>query len=296
MKYTLNLIGMLFAFLFFSCAHTDEPIIPTNPTDDPIPVTFNASILTIEISPFTRSVTKEATIGDIVTTIGCAVYDSNGKIVVDYYKEFNPLYESAPEDFGKISATLLPGKYKLLMYALGKGNGAVNQLFPNDYSSDLGLTLGNREVFYKCQDIEISTSLKEMEITLSRKSALLRVEITDEVHEDVGKVIYEFNQPQKWNAYYNRGEGDISVKQEISIVDKRLEIFEYYIPFPNSYGNFKVSVFKKDGSLLFDKTLSLPFEVNRKTIVRGNLFSNLDGKLWEILIEDAWGEDMEYPI
>lgn len=287
---------MLFAFLFFSCAHTDEPVIPTNPTNEPIPVTFNASFLTIEVSPLTRSAVKDVSIGDIVTTIGCAVYDSNGKIVVDQYKEFNPLYESVPEDFGSISTTLLPGTYKLIMYGLGKGDGAVNQMFPNEYSSDLGLILGNREVFYKCQDIEISSSTKEMEITLSRKSALLKVEITDEVHKDVGKVIYEFYHPKKWNIYYNRGEGDISVKQEIPIVDNHLEIFEYYIPFPNSYGNFKISVLKKDGSLLFDKTLSLPFEVNRKTIVRGNLFSNLDGKLWEILIEDAWGEDMEYPI
>lgn len=288
---------MLFAFLLYSCAHTDEPvIIPSNPTDELIPVTFNANILTVEVSPFSRSEIKDVSIGDIVTIIGCAVYDSNGKLVVDQYKEFNPLYESAPEDFGRIHTSLLPGTYKLLMYGLGKGEGAVVQWFPNEYSSDLGLSLGEREVFYSSEDIEISNKSKEMEITLSRKSAMLKVEITDEVHEDVGKVFYEFEHPKKWNAYYNRGEGEISVKKEIPIVDRHLENFEYYIPFPNSSCNFKISVYKTDGSLLFDKTLSLPFEANRKTVVRGKLFSNLDGKLWEILIEDEWGEDLEYPI
>ena len=296
MKHTL-LLGMLCAFCLIGCTHNeDEPTLsPNPPTDELVSVTFNVSPLTVEVSPISRSSASGSSVGELVNTIGCAVYDESGKLVVDVFKEHNST--EIPADFGTITATLLPGKHKLLVYGLGKGDGEIIQSFPNEYSSGLGFSkLGNREIFYTFKDIEISHSSSNVDVSLPRMSALLKVEITDEVHPNVGKVVYNFSHYDRWGATDNKGSGTNLIKKEVNIVDRYLENYQYYIPFPNSTINFKISVYDNKNIVLFEKNLSLPFEPNKRTIVRGKLFSSLDNKDLEIFIEDTWGEDLEYPL
>ena len=83
---------------------------------------------------------------------------------------------------------------------------------------------------------------------------------------------------------------------EAAISNNRLEDLEYYLPFPEQTMNFAISVYDLSGSLLFEKNLKLPFEANKRTIVRGKLFSSLDNKDLEIIVDDSWDEDIEYPL
>lgn len=297
MKHTLILLGMLCAFSFIGCTHTeDDPTIsPNPPTEDLVFVTFNVNPLAVEVAPISGSSSSGLSVGELVNTIGCAAYDESGKLVVDVFKEHNST--EIPADFGTITATLLPGKYKLLIYGLGKGDGEIIQSFPNEYSSDLGFRkLGDREIFYTFKDIEISHSSSNVDVSLPRISGLLKVEITDEVHPNVGKVVYTFIHYDRWEASSNKGGGNNLIKKEVNIVDGLLENYQYYIPFPSSTINFKISVYDKKNTVLFERNLSLPFEPNKRTIVRGKLFSSLDNKDLEIFIEDTWGEDLEYPL
>lgn len=297
MKHTILLLGMLCAFCLIGCTHNeDEPTLsPNPPTDELVSVTFNVNPLTVDVSPISRSSTSGLSVGELVNTIGCAAYDESGRLVVDVFKEHNSA--EIPADFGTITATLLPGKYKLLIYGLGNGEGEIIQTFPNVYASNLGFSkLRDREIYYTYKDIEISHSSSTIDVSLPRMSALLKVEITDEVHPNVGKVTYDFYHYERWSAIDNRGSGTNLIKKEVNIDNGYLEDYQYYIPFPSSSGNFKISVYDKNNTILFERSLSLPFEPNKRTIVRGKLFSSLDNKDLEIFIEDTWGEDLEYPL
>lgn len=261
---------------------------------DEIPITFNVSTLNVETQPISRGTNSGAEIFEVIHAIGYFIYDSNFQLYRSGETSFDPETEAVPENFGQFKETIQPGEYKIIFYGIGKGSGNTYWENMDSYSSDMMLHFDNNEVFYYCQNLTIDPNSTIIEVSLSRKSALLIIDIKDEVREDVSKVEYLFSRPTAWNPYYEETSKYNSVIYEAAKDGNKLKQFEYYLPFPSEYVNLTINIYDLSSNILGSKALLVPLEANRKTIVTGELFSSLGEKELTIVLDDIWEEDWIY--
>lgn len=262
-----------------------------------IPVTFKISTLNVDVEPMLRSTSSGAPLEDIVNTIGYYIYN-----VDDYYLHrsgkvaFIPGVDPVPDNFGQFSEKLMPGSYEVVFYAIGKGNGALTFNSTNRLSSGMVVEYKDKEVFYYHNTITISSNSNLIEISLPRKSAMLKIDISDEATPDIGRVKFTISDGKQWNVYYKRNDLSVDYTYDGVITNNKLEIFEYYFSFPNTQAKVLIAVYDKDGALYGKKELNVPIFENRRTVISGKLFSSLGSQDMNITIEDIWGEDVEYPL
>lgn len=259
-----------------------------------IPVTFNVSTLSVETQPMSRGTNSGAEIFEVIHSVGYYIYDSNSQLYRSGGISFDPETELVPENFGLFKETMQPGEYKVLFYGIGKGDGNAYWENMDSYSSDMMLHFDNNEFFYYCQNLTIAPSSTMIEVALSRKSALLVIDIKDEVREDVSKVEYLFSRPTVWNPYFEETSKSNSLKYEAVKDGNKLKQFEYYFPFPSENINLTINIYDLSSNILGSKTMLVPLEANRKTIVTGELFSSLGDKELTIVLDDIWEEDWIY--
>ena len=123
---------------------------------------------------------------------------------------------------------------------------------------------------------------------------IMVIDIKDEVREDVSKVEYLFSRPTVWNPYFEETSKINSLKYEAVKDGSKLKQFEYYFPFPSENINLTINIYDLSSNILGSKTMLVPLEANRKTIVTGELFSSLGDKELTIVLDDIWEEDWIY--
>ena len=277
--------------LFGAC---NESVISEMP-EDPVTVTFNVSTLNVDTQPMSRAANSGANLEDVVTTIGYHIFNSSGVLYKSEEVSFTPGVDPVPDGFGQIKEIMVPDTYKLYFYAYGKGNGTASWNVGDKFTSGFGIFYKDKEIFFYHASVEVTASSNVVEIPLVRKSALLVIDILDEVPETVSKVEYKFNDSKSYLFYYDRRDGTNQLLYEATITDEnKISRFEYYVAFPEETKPITINVYDQSDVLISTKTLTVPMEANHKTIISGNLFSSLGEKDLTILLDDIWGDDIEH--
>lgn len=288
-------ISVILILLFNgSCTQETTEVIKTE-----VPVLFKVSTINVDTQPMSRSTTSGTQIEDIVNKIVYFIFDESNKQIKYGVSSFTPGTDPVPEGFGTIETSLMPGKYNILFYALGKGSGSCSFVNSDLFNSESYFAHNNKEVFYFTGQMTITTSSNNHSINLSRKSALLKINITDQVLPTVSKVVYSFSDSYRW---YPKNSG--MYKKEYSfngnITDNMVDIFEYYFSFPEALSSnsvdVKISIYDTNNFLIGEKVIPTPIYENRRTTISGDLFSTLGNQNINITIDDIWGEDINVPI
>lgn len=282
---------LLACVLFGAC---NESVI-SDISEDPVTVTFNVSTLNVDTQPMSRAANSGANLEDVVTTIGYHIFNSSGVLYKSEEVSFTPGVDPVPDGFGQIKEIMVPDTYKLYFYAYGKGNGTASWNVGDKFTSGFGIFYKDKEIFFYHASVEVTASSNVVEIPLVRKSALLVIDILDEVPETVSKVEYKFNDSKSYLFYYDRRDGTNQLLYEATITDEnKISRFEYYVAFPEETKPITINVYDQSDVLISTKTLTVPMEANHKTIISGNLFSSLGEKDLTILLDDIWGDDIEH--
>ena len=150
------------------------------------------------------------------------------------------------------------------------------------------------EVFHHESEINISTTTNSHDITLNRKSALLKIDITDEIIPEVSKVTYSFTDSYRWFPKNTSTYRD-TYTYEAVIKNNKLDPFEYYFSFPgalvSSSTDVSIMIYDTNNSLIGEKKVTAPILENQRTTISGELFSTLGNKDFNISINDIWDGD-----
>ncbi|SBW03886.1 exported hypothetical protein [uncultured Dysgonomonas sp.] len=276
-----------------SCSDQDTP----EDQEKEIPVTFKVSTLNVDVQPMAKSASSGSALEEVVNTIGYYIYNtSDYKLLKSGKVSFIPGVDPVPDNFGQFNERLMPGSYDVIFYALGRGTGSLAFSNIDQLSSGTAINYNNKEIFYYHDNITISSSSNIVEVSLSRKSAMLKIDISDEVTPEVGSVKFTISDGKQWNVYYKRNETIIDYTFDGTITNNKLEPFEYYFSFPNTPTKVIIAIYDKNGSLYGKKELLVPTLENRRTIISGKLFSSLGSQEIFIHVDDIWGEDIGYPL
>ena len=277
--------------LFGAC---NESVISETP-DDPVTVTFNVSTLNVDTQPMSRATSSGTELSEVVSKIRYYIYNSSNTQLIKYgsstYDASNP-----NENFGVITESLTPGTYSIMFYAEGKGNGYCDFCNTEPFNYESYFKYKDMEVFYYAGTITVESTSTSFNVELPRKSGLLRINITDAVLSNVSKVEFSFSDSYRW---YPKSSGSYneSYTYQATITDGELEVFDYYFSFPDALPSsnvtVKISVYDTSNSLLGEKSVTAPIYENKRTIVRGELFSTISDKNISVTINDIWGEDVE---
>lgn len=287
---------ILLAMIFFVSCSNDE--IPGDEAKE-VPVTFNISTLNVDTQPMSRGTNSGAEISDVVNKISYYIFDSNDKFIKSGTSFFTPGVDEIPPGFGTIETSLMPGSYNVLFYALGKGSGSCSLVNTDRFNYESYFSYFDKEVFYYNGSLTITATSKNHTISLSRKSGLLRINITDQVLPTVSKVVYSFNDSYRW---YPKSSGTYRKEYTYdgTITDNNMEIFDYYFSFPEALSSssvvVKISIYDTNNTLMGEKNITAPIYGNRRTTISGDLFTTLGNQNMEITIDDVWGEDVNIPI
>ena len=280
--------------LFGAC---NESVISEIP-EDPVTVTFNVSTLNVDTQPMSRAAANSGTnLEEVVNTIGYHIFNSSGLLYKSDEVSFKPGVDPVPDGFGEIKEVMMPDTYELYFYAYGKGNGTASWQVSDRFTSGFGIFYKDKEIFFHHTSVEVTATKNFVEIPLTRKSALLVIDILDEVPETVSKVEYKFNDSKSYLFYYDKRDGTNQLQYEATITDdNKISKFEYYVPFPAETKQITINIYDSSGLVISTKNLTVPMEANHKTIISGNLFNSLGEKELTILLDDIWGDDIEYEL
>jgi hypothetical protein len=262
-------------------------------------VTFNVNSLDVTVGDITpqtqtRTLTRaETALSDKVHSLAYYIFDSDSKLYATGTSSFVPGTDPVPEGFGSFKIKLAAGTYHALFIGLGNGKGYCH--FINEdkqFNSNTYIDMKDQEMYYYCSDITINQNTNSYSVDLPRISAMLQVNITDDVTSDVGSVTISVDQQNKWKCAM--GEKDykenVSYTYDAILGSSKMETFSCYVFAPQT-NNVTITVYDKQKAVLLTKTLQVQFYRNRKTIISGKLFGSIGARDMTVTVSDQWGDD-----
>lgn len=268
------------------------------PISKPISVTFNLNPLTVSVEPLSskaRVQTRAANTADVVSSISYYIYNATtSNIVAKGSSSYTPGVDDVPVDFGKVTIKLVPGTYKVIFYAQGKGKG---YFYANNFSDklyyDSYFKMSDKEVFYYTGDLTVSAESTNFDINLPRMGGLMRLNILDDLIPDVKKVTVTISEYNRWYCLGSSGtdlQYFVTNTYEATLGTTKMDVFDYYVTRPQNIA-VTIKVLGVNDVVLFEKQLTVPIYDNRRSIISGNLFSTIGNKDFTITVNDLWGED-----
>lgn len=283
-----TLFALMPLLLLGACTQEDTAEIVGERT---YPLNFSVSSLKTDVVPITKSSNSETQLSEHFTTIHYLGYK-------DYVKIFggSQIFNAAkPEEFGTITEQVPAGNYYFGFFGVGSGVGAVtlsigDVMGDNDYIESTG-----REVWYKeFKNIEVTANTTNMDVAMTRKTGRLMLNITDKAPDNVGKVnvlVYYAKRYRITTGSSSTVTGSGQYSKDLSLTDGTLEPFEFNC-FQSAGGmSVKISIYDKTNNILDSRSVSLNVYENRKTIITGELFNNVNGKDFIITVSSDWGQD-----
>lgn len=256
------------------------------------------SVRGFRIVPFdvTRS---ETTIGDYCTKLNFVVYQEGKKL-----KSVNQ--QSTDSSFGRVTLSVEPGTYQVLVLAhSAKNNPVLSDAKKIQFTNDDGYT----DTFYNYETVVVGETATEREMELDRCTAMFRFITTDNVPANVQRIRF----------YYTGGSGALDATTGLGCVnskqvsffdvtddmrDKPLRLETYTIP-KTSSSTLKVTVsaYNESNTVTHELELaSVPIEMNRITEYTGAFFdrsssdngsdngnNNNDTPYYSIRLNTEWG-------
>lgn len=272
---------------------------------EPVSVNFHVSPVTFDVEEITKSVVSGEALAGTVHTIGYKIFKTS-TMIAQGEVSFDPATEEAPEGFGTIQAKVMPGTYQIYFYAYGGGTGAMQYKGRNgeDISQQSSAALdqiavlgSDVEVYSSISSYTVGISTSDISVTLPRTCGKLTIKATDKAPSEVAKITYSAIDKAKPLD----GVSNVPVYQQgwaanPTISQGTVSDYSRFIPNPVNPTTLTIRIYDSSETLLREFTANVPIYKNRNTIVSGAFFSNLGELPLTIKIEDAWGEDYNFPL
>lgn len=300
--------GLLCAILTVGC--TSDQLDQREDPSQEIQVTFNVSPLSVSTGEIpgtgtgarakvaTRAAVTGEDLGDLVKEVGYLIFKDDM-----LYKRgsvsFDPETQEAPENFGTLQEKLLPASYYVVFYAYGKDgstakkseNGELGQFYFYENGTD-----DNTELYLYQGELTVSNNTTEIDVTLVRKSGLLSVQISDDPISEVAYVTYAISSYYRYypnpRMEWYKTEYAWTYTKKSTVTGGKLPDTNIWMISPKNPTTLTISIYDNENQLLGSQEITVSLYTNRRTIVSGNLFSNLGDKPLTITINDSWGEDV----
>ena len=207
-------------------------------------------------------------IGKVCTKLTISLYDEEGQRVYSVNKK------STDADFDNVSIKIAEGKYYLVVIAHSNEKNATTKDI-NKITFD-----GNKlsDTFHYYKEIELQAGSNNIDIVLERVTAMFRLEITDEIPENVKQLKFYYTGGSSTLSGFT-GAGSVNSRQtEIRNIQAGVNTYEVYT-FPQSEDKkLKMTVTALDGSgeTICMKTFEdVAVSKNMITHYKGNFFSNI---------------------
>ena len=282
-----TLFAVASLLLLGACTKEDAHDIINNAV---YPVNFTLSSLTTEVVPITRSGEGTTQLSDYFTQLHYFGYASNVKV---FAGEQTYSSENA-SSFGKVTAQVPAETYYIGFFGVGSGVGSAwlsigDVAGDNDYIENTG-----REIWCKeFKSLAVNSTTNNIDVVMTRKTGRLTLNITDKAPDNVGRVNILVYYSKRYRI--SKGSSVVSTSgqytADIPITNGVLAPFEFNC-FESGGGiTVVITIFDKNNEQLDSRDISLNVYENRKTIITGELFNNVNGKEFTITVSDDWGED-----
>lgn len=251
-----------------------------------VPLNFSLSTLATEVMPFTRA--SNTSIAAYFTTLEYFGYSEDVQIF-----KGSQTYSELNDDFGLIKTAVPTGNYYLGFFGVGEGVGNYrmsigNIAGDNDYIESTG-----REIWYKeFKNYSVTNSTSDIEVTMTRKTGCITLNITDVIPSHIGRVNIEIFYRSQYQLTDGTAKTMTSATYSTDIPTEGDKLSEFnFNCFPSSGSIVNLSIYDKNDVLLDQRHLSVEVFENRKTVITGELFNNVGSKEFRITVSDDWGED-----
>ncbi|GEM_PF-6016728 len=264
-----------------SCTKTHEP-----QSGELVKVTFNVAALDVNVESMTKSTNTASTgLEYLVMNLGMP----NGT-----FKEIKQRKSTNPDEFGTIELWLSPGTYTA--YVAGyvdytDGIGMINR-------TDDGFIIDtyNTDTFIYASGVTIDAENNNVDVTLSRYTGKLVVQLTDEsVPDDVKGIKYEFNNYCSYyiqKGYTSKGK---AISESVMKSNGAFPEYGFYM-YESPVMPLTISVLGENNAILGSTSLDIQIMQNKRTIVRGNILDIVTEKGLTIKYTDDWGTDVIVPL
>ena len=273
----IKLIGLLaLSMAMASCEKVslDELLSKEPPTSQPSS-TGNAS-LSIHIGGIADANYQDATakgtraiepIGNVCTKLTISLYNEEGQRVYSVNKK------STDADFANATMKLAEGKYYLVVVAHSNEKNATTTDI-NKITFDGKLS----DTFHYYKEIELVAGGNNIDVVMERVTAMFRLEITDEIPENVKQLRFNYTGGSSTLSGYT-GAGSVNSRQtEIRNIQAGVNTYEVYtFPHPDDKKlKMTITALGASGETVCTKTFEdVAVSKNMITCYKGNLFTNI---------------------
>ena len=273
----IKLIGLLaLSMALASCEKVslDELLSKEPPTSQPSS-TGNAS-LSIHIGGIADANYQDATakgtraiepIGNVCTKLTISLYNEEGQRVYSVNKK------STDADFADVTIKLTEGKYYLVVVAHSNENNAATKDI-NKITFDGKLS----DTFHYYKEIELQAGGNNIDVVMERVTAMFRLEITDEIPENVKQLRFNYTGGSSTLSGYT-GAGSVNSRQtEIRNVQSGINTYEVYtFPHPDDKKlKMTITALDASGETVCTKTFEdVAVSKNMITRYKGSFFTNI---------------------
>ena len=273
----IKLIGLLaLSMAMASCEKVslDELLSKEPPTSQPSS-TGNAS-LSIHIGGIADANYQDATakgtraiepIGNVCTKLTISLYNEEGQRVYSVNKK------STDADFANATMKLAEGKYYLVVVAHSNEKNATTTDI-NKITFDGKLS----DTFHYYKEIELVAGGNNIDVVMERVTAMFRLEITDEIPENVKQLRFNYTGGSSTLSGYT-GAGSVNSRQtEIRNIQAGVNTYEVYtFPHPDDKKlKMTITALGASGETVCTKTFEdVPVSKNVITRYKGSFFTNI---------------------
>ena len=234
-------------------------------------------------------------VGDYFTKLNVMVFDAQGNKALDKVKT-----QTLTDDgFGQMSVSLAAGTYTVV--AVGHSStisATIKSLAMVQFTASDGEKL--TDTFSCCQQITVDDSKSQYELPMTRVTAMLKLDLTDEdVPESFAKMKFDYTGGSaNFNPTTLQGTTK-STQSETRTAVKDNRYYAYTFPYMADSCSLKVvlSAMSADGTVIRQRTLEkVPVTRNKITTYTGHFFEDGDGDITQsgfgFTINGDWdGED-----
>lgn len=270
--------------LFASC---ESMTMESNDEKEAEKQTVTVSVMQVENTPW--NATRAA--GDLCTRLSLAFFDgTTGEKVmqVDQVK--------ADEDFGTFVVELARKTYHMVLIGYTADKAASMNAY-NDVKFD-----GNKitEVFSCYKSFKVDSENTSLPVTLNRVSAMLGLEITGDIPDNVNRVLLRMVKPSRFlnpstglgNPYFKPINVEKFIEEGVNFYSTNI----FAMAEPQVLDTVEISALVASGDTIKHLVFIKQVEIapNTKTIIKGDLFGKSSNMTVEI--DDTWNDDKVYDI